>query len=208
MYKLYYTPGSCSTAVHVILNELNVPYEIENLGGGKNRSPEYLKINPLGQVPALALDDGRIINEGAAILIHLLEKHHSPLLPTSGKERDQALEALMFCNATLHPAYGRGFFLNRNISDEKTKEAVLPHIVNNINQLWEEVESRLNKSEYLAGDKITVADILITVIANWSGAFPGIKIGEKAKELFRKIIARPAFKKAMAEEGVEYKAAN
>jgi glutathione S-transferase len=72
MYKLYYLPGSCSLAVHALLNELNVPYKIENISGGKNRSPEFLKINPLGQVPTLELEDGSFMREGAAILLHLL----------------------------------------------------------------------------------------------------------------------------------------
>ncbi len=200
--------GSCSLAVHTLLNELNASYEIENVGGGKNRSPEYLQINSLGQVPTLKLEDGSFLHEGAAILLHLLETHKSPLLPTSGIERDRAIEALMFCNATLHPAYGRGFFAMRHITDEKIKEAIFPAIVNYINMLWKEVESRLNKTEYLAGDKITIADILVTVIANWSDRFSGIIIGEKTKELFRKIISRPAFKKALEAENVQYKAAN
>lgn len=206
MYKLYYMSGSCALAVHVLLNELNVPYEIENVRG-KNHEPEFLKINPLGQVPVLQLADGKLIHEGAAIIIRLLEKHPHALWPKNEKEHEAALEALMFCNASLHPAYGRGFFANRAITDEKIKEATFPAIVNSINKLWNEVERRLNEHEYLAGDKITVADILLTVIANWSGAFQGIKIGSKTKELLKKVIARPAFKKALEEEGVEYKAA-
>jgi glutathione S-transferase len=129
-------------------------------------------------------------------------------LPSRGKERDLAIEALMFCNSNLHSAYGRGFFINRNITDEKIKEAVFPFIIANINKLWEDIELCLNQTEYLAGDQITIADILLTVIANLSDRFSGIKIGEKSKALFRKIIARPTFKKALDAEGLEYKAAN
>src|SRR5580704_1768796 len=94
MYKLYYSPGACSMAVHVALNECNQPVTLEKINIREPRSPEFLKINPRGQVPVL-MDDDLTIREGAAILIYLLEKHQSPLLPKSGKERAVALECLM-----------------------------------------------------------------------------------------------------------------
>lgn len=206
MYTLYYSPGACSMAVHVVLNELNVEFSLENLSGGKNRSPEFLKINSLGQVPTLS-NNGQIIREGAAILVHLLENNENNLLPKKGKERDAAFEALMFCNATLHPAYGRAFFIMKAVEDQKTKDMVLEPIFENINKLWEEVESRLSKTKYLAGDSVTVADILLSVIANWMNSNDKIKIGARAKKLIKEIASRPAFKKALESEQIEYKAA-
>ena len=112
MYKLYYSPGACSMAINAVLNECNQPVTLEkvDISPGKPRAPEFLKVNPRGQVPVL-IDDEQILREGAAMLIHICEKHNSPLLPKSGKERDVALEWLMFCNATLHPAYGSQFSL-------------------------------------------------------------------------------------------------
>lgn len=205
MYKLYYAPGTCSMAVHVALNECNQPVTLEKIDimSGQGRSPEYLKINPRGQVPVL-VDDGQTIREGAAILIHILEKHQSPLLPKSGKERATALEWLMFCNATLHPAYARCFFLKRNGGDD----ALMGTAVQMINKLWEEVEQRLGQSTYLCGEQITMADILMTVIANWSHNVPKpIQIGPRTKKLLQTVIARPAYKKALETEQVEYKAA-
>lgn len=208
MVTLFYSPGACSMAVHVLLNEIGTPFTLENaaISEGKNRSPEYLALNPRGQVPLL-VDGDLVIREGAAILIHLLEKHQSPLLPTSAKDRAAAIEWLMFCNATLHPAYSRGFFLMRNPADQAAKDALMTVVVANINKLWEEVEARLENSSYLAGDSITIADILLTVIANWSGRFTGIEIGARTKALLSKMIARPSYKKALETEQVDYKAA-
>lgn len=204
MYKLYYSPGACSMAVHVLLNELGQPVTLVNVADGDARQ-ELLKINPRGQVPTL-VDDGQVIREGAAIILHLLGKHSNALLPESGKERASALEWLMFANATLHPAYARGFFALKNFEGE-TQKKVLDIAVQQINKLWEEVESRLTDYPYLAGKQLTAADVLLTVIANWSGKFNGIKIGEKAKALFRKVIALPSYQKALKTEAVEYKAA-
>ena len=83
MYTLYYIPGACSMAIHVLLNELGQEVKLVNVGdpkGGRERPPEFLKINPRGNVPVLS-DDGFIVREGAAIILYLLEKHKSPLLP-------------------------------------------------------------------------------------------------------------------------------
>lgn len=206
MYKLYYAPGTCSMAIHVLLNEIGAPVQLEKVNLQEARTPEFLAVNPRGQVPVL-VDDGQPIREGAAIILHLCEKHKSPLLPASGKERTTALEWLMFCNASLHPAYGRFFFTNRN-APEPAKDQLLTTAIAGINKLWQEVEQRLEKSPYLCGEQVTAADILLTVIANWGGMMPKKpEIGPKAKALFKKIIERPAYKKALETEQVEYKAA-
>jgi len=156
------------------------------------------------------MDGDLTIREGAAILIYLLEKHQSPLLPKSGKERAGALEWLMFCNATLHPAYSRCFFLMRNTKDEAVKEQLLGIATAMINKLWGEVEQRLGQFAYLAGGNITIADILMTVIANWNDHLPepaAITIGPRTKKLLQTVIARPSYKKALETEEVVYKSA-
>jgi glutathione S-transferase len=114
----------------------------------------------------------------------------------------------MFANATLHPAYGRVFFLLKSPVDQAAKEPLLDAACANINKLWEEVEARLNETPWLAGQNITMADILMTVIANWSARMPKpITLGPKTRKLLQAVIARPAYKKALETEGVEYKVA-
>lgn len=206
MYTLYYSPGACSMAIHVALNECNQPVTLEKVDL-QNRTPEFLKVNPRGQVPVL-VDDGQIIYEGAAQLIHILEKHNNPLLPKGEPSRTNALQWLMYCNASLHPAYARVFFLMRNGPNDATKDALFDVAVKMINKMWEQVEDRLSQSPYLAGDKITVADILLTVIANWSPRMPRpVIIGPNTKKLLQQVIQRPSYKKALDLEQVEYKAA-
>jgi len=206
MYKLYYAPGACSMAVHVALNECNQPVTLEKIDifTGQNRTPEFLKLNPRGQVPVL-VDGDQPLREGAAILMHILEKHNSPLLPKSGKERTEALEWLMFANATLHPAYGRVFFLMRNGAAEGQ---AMDAAIASINKLWEEVDQHLSTHTFVCGEHITIADILLTVIANWSSNMPQpIRLGANVKRLLKNIIARPSYQTALAVEEVEYKAA-
>lgn len=209
MYQLYYSPGACSMAVHVILNELNVPYTAHkvSISNGDNRKPEFLKLNPRGQVPVL-VDGDQVIREGAAMILDLLEKHNSPLLPRSGKERAVALEWLMFANATLHPAYSKAFFIMKNVTDKGQQEQLFKVALQQINSLWAELDARLAKSKYICGDKLTSADILCTVFANWGSSFPAQPtLGANVKRLIKEISTMPSYQKALKAEEVEYKAA-
>jgi glutathione S-transferase len=209
MYTLYYSPGACSMAVHALLLETGAAFKLENASTkeGKNRSPEFLKINPRGQVPVLK-DGEKVLLEGAAILIHIAEAQNSPLLPKSGEARMDALQWLMFANASLHPAYSRVFMAMKTM-DEATQKTVMPIFLKSINDLWAYVETRLEASPYLAGKDVTLADILVTVIGNWLGKIGDqpVVYGPKTKALFATISTRPGFQKALAAEQVEYKAA-
>lgn len=207
MYTLYYKPGSCSLAVHVLLNELGVPFEAVN-ATPILKSPEYLAdINPRGEVPVLMIN-GKPMREGGAILSWLSMQHETPLMPRDNAERTKALEWLAWCNATLHPAYGRVFWVMRNFGDNEMKPQLDAVALKNIQALWDEAEKRLTQSRYLAGDQMTVADILLTVIANWKGYLPGtVTYGEKTQKLIAEVSQRPAFQRALQAEQVEYKAA-
>jgi glutathione S-transferase len=207
MYKLYYSPGACSLAVHVILEELAVPFEAirKSTKDGSLKTPEFLKLNPRGQVPTLEVD-GKGLREGAAMIIYLCDEHKASFLPRSGWDRAQALQWIMWCNATLHPAYGRIFYLGRQTIAENVKSELIADAQANIQSLWDEVEDQLNKTKYLAGDSITAADIMLPVYANWLVAAQP-KFGPKTKVLFNEITARPSYVKALQSEEIEFKAA-
>ena len=207
MYTLYYTPGACSLAIHAVLNEVGAEFKIENVAvpNGQPRSPEFLKINPRGSVPVLKIDDF-VMREGAAILTYLLETHKNPLLPESGLERAVALEWLCFANSTLHPAYARCFFQHRVLGDEAKDNPLYKPAIAQIQKHWDEIEEHLQNRDYLCGKDCTVADILITVIANWSVMMKEtINFGSKTKAFFTRVISRPSFQKALAAEQVTYK---
>ncbi|MBU6140659.1 MAG: glutathione S-transferase N-terminal domain-containing protein [Proteobacteria bacterium] len=207
MYTLYYLPGSCSLAVHVALNEVGADFKLENVAvpNGQPRSPEFLKINPRGGVPVLKIDDF-ILREGAAILTYLLDTHKSALLPQSGLERASALEWLCFANSTLHPAYGRCFFQHGVLGDLAKENPLYKPSIEKIQKSWNEIEEHLQTRDYLCGNNCTIADILVTVIANWSPMMKEpINFGPKTKAFFTRVISRPSYQKAMATEQVTYK---
>lgn len=202
-YKLYYKPGACSMAVHIILNELNVPFEA--IKQDDLKAPDFVKLNPRGQVPLLIVD-GEPVKEGAAIITYLLDTHANNLMPKSGIERAKALEWLMWCNASLHPACSKIFGLKKpsaDILDVKAKDDLQTLFLEQVQSLWDEADARLAKTKYLAGDQVTAADILMAVIANWGVGTPGANV----KRVLKDVVTRPSYQKALAAEQIQYKAA-
>ncbi len=209
MYTLYYLPGACSLAVHTVLNEVGATFKLENVSvpAGQARPAEYLKINPRGSVPTL-VKDGFVLREAAAILQFILDNHENSLLPKQGLERTKVLEWLSFANATLHPAYGRLFFMHRQLGDKALENPLYKPAIEAVQKYWDEIEEQVSTQDYLNGNNCSVADILVTVIANWS---PMLKIpvvfGDKTKTFFKRVSSRPAYQKAMDTEKVTYKVA-
>jgi glutathione S-transferase len=195
-------------AVHVVLNEVGANFKLENVAApaGQPKSPEYLKINPRGAVPTLQINDF-VLREGAAILTHLLDSHKNDLLPDTGLDRAEALEWLCFANSTLHPAYSRCFFQHRVLGDSAKENPLYKPSIEQIQKYWNEIEERLNGRDYLCGDKCTVADILVAVIANWSHNMKEpINFGPRTREYFVRVTSRPSYQKALAAENVTYRA--
>ncbi|OIQ26563.1 glutathione S-transferase family protein [uncultured Vibrio sp.] len=189
MYTLYFTQGACSVATQVILRELGQEVELVDAQQYEN----FKSINPAGAVPVL-VDGDKTLTEGAAIILYLLNKHENSLLPTNVDERQAAVQDIMFANATMHPAYGRLFFLSQYVSDETAKNETLNAAADIISQLWEIVEAKLEGKPFLGGGKPSVADILLSVYSRWGNFFPvDIKIGDKTQAMLNKVQAMPNF---------------
>lgn len=204
MYKLFYTPGTCSRAVHFALYEIGCEFTAEavDIHKKETQTAEFKAFNPRGNVPVL-VEDGHAIREGGAILVYLLDKEKSALLPQAGLARATALEWLMFANATLHPAYATAFGLKAKGDTGPAMEAILERI----KKLWADIDARLAESAYLGGDQPTIGDILTTVIAGWNGAFGKIEIGSNSERMVKEIIALPNFQKTVQAEKTNQKQA-
>lgn len=205
MYQLYYAPGVCSMAVHVLLNEMNQPVElIKSAIGVPNPDPKLHQVNPRNQVPVLVVD-GKPLLEGGAIITYLCDTHASSLIPTSGWDRAMALQWLMYANASLHVGYSKASFVKKNGGPPELFEKACQQIQG----MWDQIEDHLTKSgkPYLCGDNVTAGDILVAVIANWSFLGYPFTMGPKTKAMLKAVSTRPAYQKALAVEQVEYKAA-
>lgn len=205
--KLYYASGVCSMAVHVLLEELGVEFDTQriDLASGEHKQPEFLKINPRGEVGAMEIE-GENCSENAAMMIYLNDKHDGTMIPKSGMPRMKAMQWLMFANASLHGAYSKYLFVNRNDADNA---ALLDIAQANIQKQWDEIERHLNAegTDFLAGNGVTAADIYTTVVANWGFIKEMPKFGPKTTALLKAVSSRPTYQKVLAAEEVEYKAA-
>lgn len=196
MYTLYILPGACSLAVHVVLRELGQDVMLIH----RDAASHYRSLNPTGQVPTL-VSDGLVLREGAAIILYLLDKHANTLLPKDRVLRRKALENLMFANASMHPAYGRLFFLNRHRFEDASRQAFQEACAREINGYWQVVEHLLASQPFLGGEQHGVADIMLTVYARWGGHFDvGIRLGERVQQMVDRVIALPSFQQALQAE--------
>lgn len=205
MYTLHYLPSACSLATQVILRELKQPVRLVH----KQNTPDFSALNPVGAVPVLE-DDGRILREGVAIILHLLEKHNNVLIPTVPEAKSQAIENILFANATMHPAYGRLFFIAEHLTDGPEKDKAFNAAAKAINHLWGVVEQKLsgaNPTEkgFLGGSTVSPADILLTVYSRWGGFFPvDIQMGEKSTHMVNAVMQLESFQQSLqAEEDAE-----
>lgn len=204
MYQLFYSPGSCSMAVHVALIESGAAFEL--LKASEN-AEAFKKANPSGAVPAL-LVDGKPLLEGAAILTYICEQEKSALLPASGWDRAKALQWLAFANSTMHPRYGALFGQLKTLGADAPSTVLYQSVVGRIQDAWNLVEAELADKDYLVGKDITVGDVLLAVIANWTPKVASsVTFGPKTTAYLKRVTARPSFQKALAAEQVEYKAA-
>lgn len=199
MYSLYYAQGACSKPINILLQEAGEKFELKriSLQDGEHKTPEFLKINPRGQIPVL-MEDGKPLVEGAAIITYLADKHNSAYMPQSGWERAEALQWLMFANATLHTAYAKVLWLSRIIEDSEEKTKLIEIACDDIQSIWDRIENHLSTSNqtFLAGQSITVGDIVTAVISGWNFIPREINFGPKTRDLISKVEALADFQKA------------
>lgn len=199
MYTLYFSPGACSLATHTILNLLGQPLKLVHAGEMEN----FEQINQAKLVPVLA-DGDKLLTEGAAIILHLLDKHENTLIAGTGIQRQQAIENMMMANATVHPAYGRLFFASNSMPEGDARNGYMDTAANAINDIWKRIENKLAEGPYLGGDNVSPADILLAVYSRWGQFFEvNINIGPKAQKMISLVLESDAFKLALHRETQE-----
>lgn len=203
---LYGSPSTASLVVHWLLIELEIPHALQMLDFDKHeqKSPEYLKLNPAGRVPALVID-GQVLTEAAAIVMHLADSHpEARLAPVLGSlQRAQYYRWMFFMANTLQPAY-RAWFYATEPAGEDNVEAVKEQARRQIENAWQDVADHLQVSgPYLLGKELSAADFLLTMLMRWSRNMPRPSDTWPVLKAFAdRMKARPAFKEVYAREGL------
>ena len=167
--KLYHTPGACSMACHIALEEAGAAFEPVVVPRGQNRTAEYLAVHPRGFVPVLEQDDGQRLTEAAAILLHVARRFpQARLLPEAGTvEQARAFEWLMWLTNSLHIAYACLWRPERFTDDPAARAAMVGEAKERIDALNREIEPRLASSVFAAGASYSVADPYLLVFLRW-----------------------------------------
>jgi len=207
MLTLYYSPGACSLAPHIILEEIGAPFAAKRviINHGEHQTPEYLAINPRGRVPALT-DGDFVLTEGPAILSYL--GHRFPeagLLDLADVEKlGRTQELLNFFSSGVHIAFAQIWRAARFADSEAARAEVMACGRRTVTGYFEELEGLVPDGGWAVGGAYSIADPYLLVFYRWAtrigtdmAAYPNWTAHKDA------MLARPAVQRAVATEEIE-----
>ncbi len=207
---LHYSPGACSLAPHIALDEAGASYEavLTKLADGAQRSPAFLALNPKGRVPVL-VDGGFVVTENPAILRYIARAFpEAGLWPDDPRSEARCAEWLAWCSSGLHVAYAHVRRPERYGSSEDARAEIVAKGRETCRQVWGEVEAKLASSgaPWAAGERFSVADPYVFLFWTWGR---GPALGFDMPAAFpawtahaRRMGERPAVQRALVREGV------
>src|SRR3977135_791125 len=203
MLTLFYCPGACSTAAHIVLEESGEKYEPRkvDLAGGEQRTEAYLKINPQGRVPALRLDNGEHLAENTAILPYLGKRFR--LWPTDPMAENKALSLIGFCAASVHTAHSHIGRPERYTADSAAFPGIKEAGRKTFHGYLKQIDGMLAGREWLS-DGYSVLDPYGLVFYTW-GVRRELPMGELANYTAFKdrMLKRPAVARTLESEKIK-----
>jgi glutathione S-transferase len=177
MLTLFYAPGACSMAAHIILEESGEKYEPKkmDLTKGEQKTPEYMKIHPMGRVPALKLDDGQPLTENTAILPYLGRRFK--VWPTDPVAEAKAHSLIGFLAASVHPAHAHFNRPERYTADQNAFPGIKEQGLKSFHGYLKEMDGKIAGREWFS-DKYSALDPYALVFYVW-----GVRRGLPMPEL-------------------------
>ncbi|MFM0182442.1 glutathione S-transferase family protein [Paraburkholderia aspalathi] len=205
-YRLYYSPGAASMAVHWMLIEMGIPFDVQlvDIDAGNQRNPDYLRLNPAGRVPTLVVD-GTPRHESAALLMLLAERHPEAALAPAPGSADRAawLERMIYLANTLLPAMRDWFYAD--VDGEPAGAAAVQALARRrIEEACDQLNADLaDGRDYLVGGKLSAVDFLAVVVMRWTRNMPRPALGwPHLARYIRGLRALPSFIELNAREGL------
>jgi glutathione S-transferase len=170
MLTLYYSPGACSMAPHIALEEAGATYALQlvSIPKGEQLADEYLQnVNPRGKVPALRTEHG-VLTENVAILTYIARSFpHAKLLPEEPIDMARCIEHMAYLSNTVHPAFTHIVRPGRFATDESARENVKATGRENAWKLLKELDGLLDGQQWVLGSRYSVVDPYTLVIYGW-----------------------------------------
>lgn len=199
--KLYYMPGACSLAPHIVANEAGIAIDLVKVDGKTKKTEadqDFLATNPNGYVPTLVLEDGQTLTEAQLVVQYLADqKPQTGLMPPAGgMARYRVQQWLSFIATELHKNFGPFF---KPTTPEETKAANRELLGRRLSY----VDAQLAGKSFLTGDTFTAADAYLWTILCWA-KFANIDLASypNIQKFMETVGARPAVIKSLQEEGL------
>jgi glutathione S-transferase len=199
--KLYYSPGTCALAPHIVLREAGLPFTAVKVSTRSHQlddGTDYYTINPKGYVPLLELANGERLSEGPAIMQYIADQAPSKqLAPAAGSmARYRLMEWLNFITSEVHKGFSPLF---NKAFPEEAKAIVRAKLGERLAWIDQQLEGRA----YLMGEQFTAADAYLFTVAGW-GQYVGVDIKPlpHLSAFMARVAARPAVQEAMKAEGL------
>jgi len=199
--KLYYSPGACSLSPHIALLEAGLPYDLVKVDLRAKKlenGDDFLKVNPKGQVPALALDSGELVTEGPVIVQMIADKAAAKNLAPArdSAERYKLLEWLNFVTAELHKNFSPLF---SPVLPDDTKAFFKDRLMGK----FKYIDGALAGHDYLLGKQFTVADAYLFTMLCWADRMNFDLSGLPTLLAYKaRVAARPKVQEALTKEGL------
>ena len=198
--KLYYAPGACSQAPHILLHEIGLDHDAAKVDL-RNKTLEdgssYLDINPKGSVPALELNNGEVLTENAVILQYLGDRSSATdVLPSTGSfRRYRVLEEVNFITTELHKRFS--FLFARDATDEFKQ-----FVTQGLGQKLDYIDQKLGRGPFLMGDELTLPDPYLFVMTSWAEKMIGLDRWPNLAAFRGRMLQRPSVRNVLRFEGL------
>ena len=205
MYTLHWNQGSASLVAHLALEEAGAPYKLKliDMDKGEHKTPEYLKLNPNGKVPALQLDNGGVMFETNAIAMYLGDRHpESGLAPAAADPARPLYNQWLFhLTNSIQPLYLLFYYPERHTTNPAHVEEIKAKAMEQIGEAWDRIERSLAaKGPYMLGDRFSAADLPVVMLSHWSQAQPDMLAKRPhLRRLVELVSQRPAVKRVLVQ---------
>jgi len=201
--KFYLTPGSCSTGIHILLEELDLVFEahIVNLMTGTQNTPEYLAMNPKATIPTLVRNDGTALTEFQAIAYWLARSYpKAKLLPDNPDGDARVIELMDYVVGTVHgQGFTRIFTTEKFTPNEADFDAVKDQGFDIVKRGFAIINAGLQPQDYVMG-AFTIADAALFYVEFWADKI-GITLPENCLNHYHLMLTRPVVRRVLMEEG-------
>lgn len=200
MLILYYSPGACSQAPHILMHEVGLEHDSKRVNLATKTledGSDYRKVNPKGAVPALQLEGGEVLTENAVILQYLGDRAALPeVFPKLGDlRRYRVLELVNFITTELHKRFSFLF-------DREAQQEFKQFVVGGLSKRLDYIDERLGRGPFLMGETLTLPDPYLFVITRWTKSMIGLEKWTNLSAFHERMLERASVRNVLRFEGL------